>query len=132
MNYRQERVIVVPLLFLALFSLTFLYAVSYSSASFQKQEVPFPDYFGPASISPKLDKALNDIAIGYEETIQIVISESKEPLKQFFGLQNYKYGQPMHTSIAGRHPNRNIAAQRQLQPAILGITSVNPAYAQSQ
>lgn len=132
MNYRQERVIVIPLLFLALFSLTFLYAVSYSSASFQKQEVAFPDYFGPASISPKLDRVITNIAMGYREATIAVISESKEPLKQFFGLQNYKYGQPMHTTLAARHPNRNIAAQRQLQPAILGITNVNPAYAQSQ
>ena len=129
----KEQHLVAPLLFVALFSLTFLFAVSYTSSSFTKEEVAMPDIFGPATISPAFDHVLSVIAdnLSWSVTtaaVQVKSDLAQIPVSKFFGVDNYQFGQPRYTALESNLSPSNIPNHG----VVLGAFTVSPVYAAGQ
>jgi hypothetical protein len=58
----KEQRIVMPLLATALFSMSFLFGVSYTNASWTGSERPLPELFAPHQISYQFDKSISIIS----------------------------------------------------------------------
>lgn len=131
----KEQHLVAPLLFVALFSLTFLSMVAFTSSSFTKAEVAMPDINLVAMISPKLDTALNIISENLAWSVttsshEAALALAQIPVSQFFGLDNYQYGQPRYTALQS-HVSKDRLPEKE-QGQVLGIYLVNPDFSAGQ
>ncbi len=119
--YQSDAHIVMPLLVVALAANLFLFAVSYSNASFNGEERAFPDLFGPAQISQNLDQAINHVVFNVQDSLNFVATEIKPAVVAFVGLDGYHYGASRQTALAPQ-------VQSYTQGAVLGAVYYNPAY----
>lgn len=121
--YQSDAHIVMPLLVFALAANLFLFAVSYSNASFYGQERTFPDIFGPAQISQNLDHAINQVVFNVQDSLNFVATEIKPAVVAFIGLDGYHYGASRQTALAPE-----VQSYVTEQGAVLGAVFYNPAY----
>ena len=121
--YKSDAHIVMPLLIVALAANLFLFAVSYSNASFYGQERAFPDIFGPAQISQNLDKGINQIVLNVQDSLNFVATEIQPAVVAFVGLDGYQYGLTRQTALAPQEQSYTTP-----QGAVLGAVYYNPAY----
>lgn len=131
----KEQHLIAPLLFVALFSLTFLSMVAFTSSSFEKTEIGMPDINMLAAISPKLDATLDIIAENLAWTVttashEAALSLAQVPVKEFFGLEDYQYGQPRYTALQ-THTSRDRLPEEE-HGQVLGIYIVNPDFSAGQ
>ncbi len=125
----KEEHMVLPLLVAVVFSSLFLFAVAWSNASFQGEETPFPDPFGPASISANFDQSLNQVADNITWSVSVASQAIQPQVMAFLGLDDYKYGQPRYTAIASQAEGSvevaNVQPAVSQQQAVLGASIVN-------
>lgn len=124
---RKEQYIVMPLLAIALIAQAFLFAVTYSNASFGGVERAFPQAFAPAQISPALDRGISVIAENLTYSVNTAVAQAKGPVLSFFGLENYKYGQPRYTALVSQTSQLTALNWN----ANLNSTSAGTVYAQA-
>jgi hypothetical protein len=120
----ENKFVVVPLLFLALFSMLFMFQVSYTGASFQGQERPFPEIFSPRQISPAFDETLTIIADNLQWSFSTAGSELKGPVLSFLGLEGYRFGPANHSVVAKVNP----MDWSDPSPQVLGASIQDPYY----
>jgi hypothetical protein len=120
----ENKFVVVPLLFLALFSMLFMFQVSYSGASFQGQERPFPEIFSPRQISPAFDETITIIADNLHWSFSTAAGELKSPLLSFLGLEDYRFAPPNHSVIVKVDP----MDWSDPSPQVLGASIEDPYY----
>lgn len=108
MSIKEEHLIA-PLLFVALFSMTFLFCVAYTQASFNGSENAFPDTFSFQRIAPPVATFVNTIADNFVWSVETAHSAAAEelaqvhiPVAEFFGLENYHYGATRYTALQSR------------------------------
>ncbi|MBU6447239.1 hypothetical protein KGQ24_00130 [Patescibacteria group bacterium] len=131
---KEEKYIVMPLLAVALAANLFLFAVAYTNSSFQTAQSNIPDVTRVSMMSAvnnTLDAAGKDLRNSYA----LVWNTTKPALVAFAGLENYKFGVPIKTSIAPRaYTPAQPQAVAQISTApekgqVLGIMIINPTYA---
>jgi hypothetical protein len=118
----ENKLVVVPLLFLALFSMLFMFQVSYTGASFNGQEREFPELFSPRQISPAFDDSLTIIADNLVWSFETAAAEAKGPVLSLLGLEGYQFGQPKHQAVARLNSDSQ-------DSQVLGASIIDPYYA---
>jgi hypothetical protein len=132
----EPNYIVMPLLALALASNLFLYMVAYTQSSFDRQAIAFPAIIETPTIvsliNDQVDAIQNDVTASWNQMAEI----TKPAVVAFLGLEDYKFGTPVRTSLSTRSSeDRMQVAEIQIsgisdsQGAVLGIMLVNPDYA---
>lgn len=125
----KEQKVEMPLLVAAVFSLAFLFSVSYTNASFTALERPLPDPFAPENISPKFAYFLETVSENMEWAVETAAAEAKGPVLAFLGLEDYQFGQPRHTSLASQAQLRILGQEEESQAVIAeGTPQVLGAY----
>ncbi len=119
--YDDKPHVVVPLIALAVMANVFLFAVTFTNASFTGAERALPDPFAPAQISKQLDSTFNAIAENITWSVSTALAEVKPQVVAFIGLQNYKFGMPRYTAL-------NNAVDSAADGQVLGANIVNPEY----
>jgi hypothetical protein len=117
--------VVMPLLALAVVANLFLFSVAYTNASFNGTERALPNVFAPSQISQTLDNGLTVIAENLTWSVSTAVAEVKPMAVSFFGLEDYKFGNPRYTALNTNHSNVDEAHTG----AVLGASIVNPEYA---
>lgn len=131
---KEEKYIVMPLLAVALAANLFLFAVAYTNSSFQTAQSNVPDVTRVSmmtAVNNTLDAAGKDLRNSYT----LVWQTTKPALVAFAGLENYRFGVPMQTSLSPRSyapAQPQAVAQISTAPEkgqVLGIMIINPTYA---
>ncbi len=128
MHAAEPGYIVMPLVALALATNLFLFAVSYTNASFQRQEYPLPSIIGQSQTMAAIDSRLEGVGQNLAQAYATVGSLLKPTIVGLLGLQDYKYGVPLRTALAPRPASSAYGQATEPFGQVLGVMIINPDY----
>lgn len=126
----QEQRVVLPLLATALVSMSFLFGVTYTNASWDGLERPVPELFSPRQISVSFDNTLNVIAENLAWSLSVSSHVATESVTNatmaFLGIDENLYDTgPSHYAIVRHKPVT-------LTGAVLGASVENTRVSQTE
>ncbi len=124
----QEKHLVMPLLFAAVFANLLLLSVTFTNASFSGSERTMPD-FGISKVTAQLNNTIDTVQQNLVWAVGEATAIVKPQLVAFLGLEGYQYGAPRFSALL---PSDNQVAVDQTIDAsagqVLGISIVNPLF----
>lgn len=121
----KEHYVVLPLLAFVVVSMSFLFAVSYTGATFSGTQKSLPNPFAPQNISVSFAKDIDVVGGNLAWSTVTAYRALKEPALAYLGIENYAYStyNPVPAYMALGHQPVLYTNQK-----VLGAVYANPAY----